>query len=1039
MNPNIASVQTNVGENNNARADQVFFLPITPEYVEQVIKRERPDGILISMGGQTALNCGVELHNMGILEKYGVEVMGTPISTIVATEDRKIFNEKLTEIGEKIAPSLTADTVEVAQAVAKSIGYPVMIRAAFALGGLGSGICPTEEVLIEKAKVALALSPQILVEKSLRGWKELEYEVVRDAADNCITVCNMENFDPLGVHTGDSIVLAPSQTLSNREYHMLRETAIKVVRHLGVVGECNIQYALDPYSLDYCIIEVNARLSRSSALASKATGYPLAFVAAKIACGVTLPEIVNSVTGTTQACFEPSLDYVVTKIPRWDLGKFEGVSTAIGTAMKSVGEVMAIGRTWEESMQKALRMVEPGIKGFEPRGAKFSTEDIISELHKPTDKRIFAIAQALDSGELSGSDITHHSCIDPWFVSRLSNISNFRNKIRGRALSSIDREEMLQAKKFGFSDLQLSSLLTSGKGEPLTEDVVREYRLSLDVAPFVKQIDTLAAEYPATTNYLYMTYHGSENDVEGGSKSHIVLGSGTYRIGSSVEFDWCGVSTIRSLRHLGLRSTMINYNPETVSTDYDECDRLYFEELSKERVLDIYHREESEGVVVSMGGQIPNNLALPLHRVGVKVLGTSPLMIDRAEDREKFSSIIDRLGLQQAEWKQLNDLTSSLRFADRVGYPVLVRPSYVLSGAAMNVAYTAEHLAEYLREAAELSPDHPVVISKFILNGREIEMDGIAKNGVVMGCAIHEHIENAGVHSGDANLMLPTQTVSEYVLARVEEATIKIVKELEITGPFNIQYIAKGSDVLVIECNLRASRSFPFISKTMGVDFIEGATKLMVGKSVDDMNLPKIGTRNRPSGYVGVKAPMFSFTRLGGADPVLGVEMSSTGEVACFGADVHEAFLKAIMSTGFKMPKSRITLTVAVDVLEDVVHHVWLLHAMGYKLLATAETQPFLVAKGIPADMVNYADSTHSPNIREVISNKEVDLVVNLHTPLSTELRNNFLTRRTAVDFGIPLLTNVQLFKMFVESLWKDKAGKIQFSHVSIINEFFIM
>jgi carbamoyl-phosphate synthase (ammonia) len=1064
MNPNIASVQTNVG-GGDGKADQVFFLPVTPDYVEQVIKREKPDGILISMGGQTALNCGVEMYNNGTLAKYGVQVMGTPVETVIATEDREIFNQKLMEIGEKIAQSATACTIEEAKKVALVIGYPVMIRAAYALGGLGSGICNDEQILEEKTKIALALSPQILVEKSLLGWKELEYEVVRDGADNCITVCNMENFDPLGVHTGDSIVLAPSQTLSNREYHMLRETAIKVVRHLGVVGECNIQYALDPKSLDYCIIEVNARLSRSSALASKATGefceencieiaspsaslitfdvhlhnlsipfsgYPLAFVAAKIAMGITLPEITNTVTGTTQACFEPSLDYVVTKVPRWDLGKFEGVSKIIGTSMKSVGEVMAIGRTWEESMQKALRMVDPGVKGFQPIGTTPLTRDqVMSEFHKPTDKRVFAIAQVLETGEISPLDITLNSNIDPWFIARLKQIADFRNQIRGKDLHTVDKALMLQAKQLGFSDPQLAQLLTVNQ-QPTNEDVVREHRVKkLSVQPFVKQIDTLAAEYPAQTNYLYMTYHASEHDVTTESQSRIVLGSGSYRIGSSVEFDWCGVSTIRALRQMGYRSTMINYNPETVSTDYDECDQLYFEELSKERVLDIYNKENSQGVVVSVGGQIPNNLALPLHRAGVKVMGTCPTMIDKAEDREKFSRIIDELGLQQAEWKELNDMTGALRFADKVGYPVLVRPSYVLSGAAMNVAYTPETLAVYLREATGVSPDHPVVISKFIIGGREIEMDGIAKDGVVMGCAIHEHVENAGVHSGDATLMLPTQTVTEYTLGRIEEATKKIVKELNITGPYNIQFIAKGSDVMVIECNLRASRSFPFISKTMGVDFIEAAARLMVGESVADMPLPPIGTRNRPSGYVGVKAPMFSFTRLGGADPILGVEMASTGEVACFGKDVHEAFLKALVSTGFKIPEKRIALTVPADLLEEVVHHVWTLHAMGYELYATAETHDFLAEKGIPTTMTHYADSDKSPNIKELISNDKIDLVVNLPTSSSTELKNNFMTRRTAVDYGVPLLNNAQLFKMFVESLKKHKDGQIQFTHVS--------
>jgi len=1039
MNPNIASVQTNVKKDSTSQADQVFFLPITPSYVEQVIKRERPDGILISMGGQTALNCGVELYNTGILKKYNVSVMGTPVETVIATEDRQIFSDKLVEIGEKIALSYTAESVPDAIAMAKKIGYPVMIRAAYTLGGLGSGICENESILVEKSKIALALSPQILVEKSLLGWKELEYEVVRDAADNCITVCNMENFDPLGIHTGDSIVIAPSQTLSNREYHMLRETAIKVVRHLGVVGECNIQYALDPKSYDYCIIEVNARLSRSSALASKATGYPLAFVAAKIAMGITLPEIVNSVTGVTQACFEPSLDYCVTKIPRWDLNKFEGVSKYIGTAMKSVGEVMAIGRTWEESMQKALRMVDPGIRGFEPRGATLSKDQVISELVKPTDKRVFAISQVLETEELTPEDITKNSNIDPWFVSRLQRISKFRNYLKGKQLETVTKDVMIQAKKLGFSDQQLGVILMDGSNKPSGEDNVRAHRLKLTVEPFVKQIDTLAAEYPARTNYLYMTYHGSEHDIDGDMKSRIVLGSGSYRIGSSVEFDWCGVSTIRSLRQMGFRSTMINYNPETVSTDYDECDQLYFEELSKERVLDIYHREKSEGVVVSMGGQIPNNLALPLHHAGVKIMGTSPIMIDRAEDREKFSRIIDELGLQQAQWKELSSTTDAVKFADNVGYPVLVRPSFVLSGAGMYVSWNADQLATFLRQSIADSSHAKIVISKFITGGREIEMDGIAKDGVVKGCAIHEHIENAGVHSGDATLMLPTQNVSEYVLSRIEDATKKIVKALNITGPFNIQYIAKGSDVLVIECNLRASRSFPFISKTMGVDFIEAAAKLMVGKSVEDMPLPQLGTRNRPAAYVGVKAPMFSFGRLGGSDPVLGVEMASTGEVACFGSDAHEAFLKAMMSTGFKIPKKRIALSVQRDLLEDVVHHIWGLHKLGYEIVATAETYPFLISKEIPCTLVHYADSSDSPNIKKMISDDEIDLVVNLPTASSTELKNNFTTRRTAVDFGVPLLTNAQLFKMFVEALEKHRAGKIKFTQAESLFDFYSM
>jgi carbamoyl-phosphate synthase (ammonia) len=972
MNPNIASVQTNSGEG-VGKADQVFFLPVTPQYVEQIIKRERPDGILISMGGQTALNCGIQLDEMGILEKYGVRVMGTSIETVIATEDRGIFNDKLNEIGEKIAVSKTAETIESAVATANEIGYPIMIRAAFALGGLGSGICETEEILREKARIALALSPQILVEKSMLGWKELEYEVVRDAADNCITVCNMENFDPLGVHTGDSIVIAPSQTLSNREYHMLRETAIKVVRHLGIVGECNIQYALDPKSLDYCIIEVNPRLSRSSALASKATGYPLAFVAAKISMGIDLPDIRNQVTQSTQACFEPSLDYCVTKIPRWDLGKFEGVSQVIGTAMKSVGEVMAIGRTWEESMQKALRMVDPNVAGFEPRGAELTREEIHEVFKNPTDKRVFAIAQALDGFEdFTHKTVTDRTSIDPWFVNRLKNIADLRTSLKGKTLDSISPEMMKKAKQLGFSDLQLAKLTSA------SEDDVRSARKAMNVTPWVKQIDTLAAEYPAQTNYLYMTYHGDEHDMTKEAESKIVLGSGSYRIGSSVEFDWCGVSTIRTLRELGYSSTMINYNPETVSTDYDECDQLYFEELSRERVLDIYEKDNSTGIVVSMGGQIPNNLAVPLHEAGVNIMGTHPTMIDTAEDRQKFSQVVDDLGLQQAEWKELSGTPAALRFAESVGYPVLVRPSYVLSGAAMNVAHNADDLAGYLTQATEVSQDKPVVISRFIDGGREIEMDGIAKDGKIMGCAIHEHVENAGVHSGDATLMLPAQNISEYVYGRIEDATQKLVERLNITGPYNIQFIVKDSDVSIIECNLRASRSFPFISKTMGVDFIEAATRLMVEESVEHMNLPNIGTRNRPSNFVGVKAPMFSFTRLGGADPVLGVEMASTGEVACFGKDVHEAFMKALVSTGFKIPEKSVALTVQAGFLEETIHHIWLLHKMGYKLYATADTYPFLEEKGVPVQMLHYANSDQEPNIKTMIRDKEVDLVVNL-------------------------------------------------------------
>lgn len=1069
INPNIASVQTNSGsDSSNGNADSVYFLPVNAETVEEIIKKERPDGILISMGGQTALNCGVELHHKGIFKKYGVKVMGTPVETVIATEDREIFNSKLKEIGEKIAQSKTAENVEEAKRVAKEIGYPVMIRSAYSLGGLGSGICQNEQILEEKSKIALALSPQILVEKSLLGWKELEYEVVRDAYDNCITVCNMENFDPLGIHTGESIVVAPSQTLSNREYHMLRETAIKVVRHLGVVGECNIQYALDPHSLDYCIIEVNARLSRSSALASKATGYPLAFVAAKIAMGTALPDIKNSVTGTTQAMFEPSLDYVVTKIPRWDLGKFKGVSKQIGTAMKSVGEVMAIGRTWEESIQKALRMVDPSVKGFEGnKNKRLTKEEIIQELLKPTDKRIFAIAQALQEKILTLQEISNYSNIDPWFLRRLERIVDFQDEIFAKSSISLDeltKEQVLEAKQLGYSDLQIANLLNAANAQNgatskvvYKEDDVRQFRIGkYEITPWVKQIDTLAAEYPAQTNYLYTTYHGAEDDIPGQNQSIVVLGSGTYRIGSSVEFDWCGVSTIRTLRRLGYRAAMINYNPETVSTDYDECDELYFEELSKERILDIYEKEHAKGIVVSMGGQIPNNLALPLsHQSHVKIIGTDPKQIDRAENREIFSSIIDQLGLQQAEWKELKDLSSALSFADKVGYPVLVRPSYVLSGAAMKVAYDSATLTEYLKDATSVSPDHPVVISKFIQGGKEIEMDGVAKNGNVEGVAIHEHVEEAGVHSGDATLVLPPQNISEYMKLRIEKAGQQIVKELQITGPFNIQFIIKDSNLYVIECNLRASRSFPFISKVYGTDFIEAATKLMLDLPIDDSNLPTIGTRNRPNGYVAVKSPMFSFTRLGGADPVLGVEMASTGEVACFGNNVYEAFLKSLQASNFKLPKKKILLTMNSSFHEENIDLIYLLAKLGYDIYCTGDTYQFLNEKLVPCHYVDSSITTTTAagatdkTLKKLITDKEVDLVINLQSYDHVHQSNgndgtakqnenvDYFVRRSAVDFGIPLITNEQLFQLFVKSLNDYKQGRSNIHTVSILLFFF--
>ena len=1018
MNPNIASVQTNTDDKSASKADHVFFLPVTPDFVEEVIKKEKPDGIIVSMGGQTALNCAVQMWREGTLQKYNVEVLGTQIQAVINTEDRQLFSDKLNEINEKIAESYTAYSIDEAVLQSKKLGFPLMIRSAFALGGLGSGICTDEAHLREMAAKALSVSPQILVEKSMLGWKEVEYEVVRDTQDNCVTVCNMENFDPLGIHTGDSIVMAPSQTLSNEEYHMLRETAIRVVRHLGIVGECNIQYALHPKSLEYAIIEVNARLSRSSALASKATGYPLAFVAAKLCLGIPLTEVVNSVTKKTQACFEPSLDYIVTKIPRWDLGKFEGVSKSIGSAMKSVGEVMAIGRTMEESIQKALRMVDPANPGFQPKNRFETMQELKAELRVPTDKRIFAIAQALHEKTMTVDEIHDITKIDHWFLRRLEDIVKTWDAMEVTTVDEMSNDLLMEAKQNGYSDIQIAAC---SKGDA-TEDQVRAKRTAAGIVPYIKQIDTLAAEFPAETNYLYMTYHGSENDVEPANGGVVVLGSGAYRIGSSIEFDWCAVSCIRSLRKMGYKSTMINYNPETVSTDYDECDRLYFEELSRERVLDIYQRDKSDGVVVSVGGQIPNGLAIPLDKAGVKILGTPAAMIDNAEDRFKFSAAMDEIGVQQPKWRELTNTASALDFAANVGYPVLVRPSYVLSGAAMNVAYNDEQLKACLTEAAEVSQEHPVVISDFIQGAVEIECDGVGKDGELIAAAIHEHIENAGVHSGDATLVLPPHTLSAYTKERVRDAARKIVKRLNITGPVNIQFVAKGTDVMCIECNVRASRSFPFVSKTMGVDFIEAATKAMVGEDTSSMDLPTLETRNRPNGYVGVKAPMFSFARLRGSDPVLGVEMSSTGEVACFGATTEEAFLKALLSTGFKLPKKNILVSVQGELQDEFTHCAFQLHELGYTLYATRATGEILEKNKIPCKIVAYPSekSSSEPNAIDMIRNDEIGLVINVPTHESKRLEDNFQMRRSAMDFGVPLLTNMNLVKMFSHSLYKN-------------------
>ncbi|XP_064800494.1 carbamoyl-phosphate synthase [ammonia], mitochondrial [Oncorhynchus masou masou] len=1016
MNPNIASVQTN--EVGTKQADSVYFLPVTPQFVTEVIKTERPDGILLSMGGQTALNCGVELFQSGVLQKYGVKVLGTPVESIMATEDRQLFADKLNEINEKIAPSFAVETVADALKAADQIGYPVMLRSAYSLGGLGSGLCANKDKLEETAQKALAMSCQILVEKSLMGWKEVEYEVVRDIANNCVTVCNMENFDPLGIHTGDSIVVAPSQTLSNEEYHMLRETAIKVVRHLGIVGECNIQYALHPGSLEYCIIEVNARLSRSSALASKATGYPLAFVAAKLALGIPLPEIKNTVSEKTTACFEPSLDYIVTKIPRWDLDRFQGMSREIGSSMKSVGEVMAVGRTFEESMQKALRMCHPSVDGFMPRlplNKPWSAQqDLHQELAVPSSTRVFSLAKALHSG-VTVDHIHHLTAIDKWFLHKLRRITELEQHLSQFNSATLPQTLLLKAKQDGFSDRQVGQALGSSEGE------ARVLRLAQNIKPWVKQIDTLAAEYPAVTNYLYCTYHGQEHDLEFKDQGVMVLGCGPYHIGSSVEFDWCAVSSIRALRQMGMRTVVVNHNPETVSTDFDECDRLYFEELTLERILDITQQEGCTGSIVSVGGQIPNNLAMPLHLNGVKILGTNPQQIDRAEERSVFSTILDELGVAQAPWKALSSLEDAFAFANKVGYPCLLRPSYVLSGSAMNVAYGEEEMRGFLDEATQVSQEHPVVITKFIRGAREVEVDAVAKMGKVLCHAITEHVEDAGVHSGDATLMLPTQSISQGALEKVKSATRKIAKAFEISGPFNTQFLVKGNDVMVIECNLRASRSFPFVSKTIGVDFISVATRVMVGEPQDEAALPSLENPIIPVDYVGIKAPMFSWPRLRDADPVLRCEMASTGEVACFGPNIYSAFLKAMLSTGFKLPTKGILIGIQHSFRPNFLATAHQLNEEGFKLFATEATSAWLSANDVPATPVAWPSQEGGdaslPSIIRLINEGHIDLVINLPNNNSKFLRDNFLIRRMAVDHGVPLITNYQVVKLFAEAI----------------------
>jgi len=1013
INPNIASVQTNVDGQGQSPADRVYLLPVNLQYVEEVIARERPEGLILSMGGQTGLNTGIELEKAGILDKYDVRVLGTQVDVIEATEDRGIFNEKLNEIGEKIAPSFACTTTEEALAAAEKIGYPCMIRCAFALGGLGSGIMGSVEELKAKCDVALASTPQVLIEKSLKGWKEVEYEVVRDAADNCITVCNMENFDPLGVHTGESVVIAPSQTLTDDEYHMLRTTAIKVVRHLGIVGECNIQYALDPNSQDYCIIEVNPRLSRSSALASKATGFPLAFVAAKLSLGQLLPDLTNSVTKSTTACFEPSLDYIVVKIPRWDLSKFDRVSREIGSSMKSVGEVMAIGRTFEEALQKAMRMTDMAIAGFEPCGFDRDTfEDLESAIFKANDQRLYAIALALERG-ISVERIHELSSIDFWFLYKLKRISDMTQVLRSYTPDSLPATTLLQAKKSGFSDIQIAERVGG------TEVGVRAMRKSYAITPFVKQIDTMAAEFPAATNYLYMTYNGNEHDLTFDDHGTMVLGSGVYRIGSSVEFDWCSVSAIRTLRKMGKKAVLVNYNPETVSTDYDECDRLYFEELSAERVLDIYEVEACEQAIVSVGGQIPNTLALGLSERGVKVAGTTPADIDRAEDRNKFSALLDATGIDQPEWQMLTSTEEALDFCAKVGYPCLVRPSYVLSGAAMNVAYSAEELTGYLGEAAEVSKDKPVVVSKFIEDGREIDVDAVAQGGRLLLHSVSEHVENAGVHSGDATLLLPQQTLGAAEVELVNEITHKMAEALQVTGPFNMQLIAKGGEVKVIETNLRASRSFPFSSKVFGTNFIELATRAMIG----DDELPA-NSASQPTDYVGVKVPMFSFQRLAGADPSLGVEMASTGEVACFGPTHYDAFLKAMMSTGMKLPQQNILVSIQERLRnERTLPTLQKLSSLGYTLLATEKTAEWLTEQGVPVTVLYYGESDQKPSIDDYIESREIEMVLMFSNQFSERVFANYAIRRLAVDYGVPLVTNIQVATLFADAL-EAQGGK---------------
>ena len=1021
INPNIATVQTS-----EELAGKIYFLPVTPYFVEKVIEKEKPDGILLSFGGQTALNCGTELFKAGVFKKHNVKVLGTPVSAIMETEDRELFVRKLEEINIKTPRSIAVSGVDAALIAADRLGYPVIIRAAYTLGGQGSGFAINDQELKILASKAFSYTDQILVEESLKGWKEVEYEVVRDKYDNCITVCNMENFDPLGIHTGESIVVAPSQTLTNSEYHKLRELSIMIIRHIGIVGECNVQYALAPDSDDYRVIEVNARLSRSSALASKATGYPLAFIAAKLGIGYGLHELKNSVTKNTTAFFEPALDYIVCKIPRWDLNKFKGVSHAIGSSMKSVGEVMAIGRTFEEVIQKGLRMIGQGMHGF-TGNRDLDFEDIEKELSEPTDMRIFSISEALEQ-KMPVDRIYELTRIDKWFLYKLRNIIDIKDELcKYKTIENIPAELLSHSKILGFSDFQIARHVLRSGPDQINEDLarVRSRRKSSGIIPYVKQIDTLAAEYPAITNYLYLTYSASEHDIiyENDGKSVIVLGSGAYRIGSSVEFDWCSVNAIDTIKKEGLRSVMINYNPETVSTDYDICDRLYFDELTFERVLDIIELENPAGVIVSVGGQIPNNLAMKLFKAEVPVLGTSPVSIDRAENRHKFSEMLDTLLVDQPKWKELSTIEDIFDFVDRIGFPVLIRPSYVLSGAAMNVVSNKNELTHYLELAARVSKQYPVVVSEFIENAKEIEMDGVARDGEIIVYAISEHVEFAGVHSGDATIVFPAQKIYFETARRIKRISRLIARELNISGPFNIQFLARDNDIKVIECNLRASRSMPFVSKVLKTNLIELATKVMLGipfekphKSVFDLD------------YVGVKAPQFSFSRLAKADPVLGVDMSSTGEVGCIGEGFYEAILKAMFSVGYRVPKKSILLSTGPARSKvELLNSARALIEKGHKLYATRGTQEFLNNAGVEAHVAYWPDENKSPNTIELIRNREVDLVVNIPKNLSeSELDNDYSIRRSAVDYNIPLLTNARLASAFILAFCRMKETDLE-------------